>query len=273
MGILNVTPDSFAETAPCLEVGEAIDRALQMQAEGADLIDVGGESTRPGAEPVSADEETRRVLPVLEALAGRIAVPLSIDTSKAAVADAALGAGAVVVNDVSGLRYDRALGRVAARRGAALVLMHSRGRSRTMYREAAYDDVVREIADELRESIERAAEAGVPVERIVLDPGLGFAKRAEHSYRALASLADFAALDRPLLVGPSRKSFLTAAAGTAAPVDRDWMTAGAVAASVLAGAHIVRVHNVAAMRDVVRVVDRVLADATSRGSSGAPAEA
>jgi dihydropteroate synthase len=167
------------------------------------------------------------------------------------------------VNDVSGLRYDPSLGQVAAARRAVLVLMHTRGRSKTMYRDATYGDVAGEVVAELRESLARARDAGVHADRIVLDPGLGFAKRAEHSFRMLASLADVAALGRPLLVGPSRKSFLTLAAGTSAPPDRDWMTAGAVAASVLAGAHIVRVHNVAAMRDVVRVVDRVLAAASS----------
>ncbi len=259
MGILNVTPDSFAEDGPRDDPQTAVERALRMEAEGADLIDVGGESTRPGADPVSAGEECRRVLPVIERLAGRLSVPMSIDTYKAAVADAALAAGAVLVNDVSGLSYDPSLGDVVARRGASLVLMHTRGRSKTMYTEAVYQSVAREVADELRAAIDRAVRAGVAFERLVLDPGLGFAKRAEHSYRMLASLAELEALDRPLLVGASRKSFLTSAVGKVPPPERDWGTAGAVAASVLLGAHIVRVHNVAAMRDVVRVVDAVVA--------------
>ena len=260
MGILNVTPDSFADNVACVDPQAALDRALRMEADGADIIDIGGESTRPGAEPVSADEERRRVLPVVERLAGQSTVPISIDTYKAAVADEALAAGAVLVNDVSGLSYDPSLGEVVARRGAGLVLMHTRGRSKTMYGEAHYESVTREVANELRAAIGRAVEAGVAFERLVVDPGLGFAKRAEHSYRALASLADLAALDRPVLVGPSRKSFLTQAIGAAPPAGRDWGTAAAVAASVLLGAHIVRVHEVAAMRDVVRVIDMLLTE-------------
>ncbi len=258
MGILNVTPDSFADVEPALEPVAAIDRALRMEEAGADLVDVGGESTRPGAEPVPADEERARVLPVVEALAARLTIPISVDTYKAAVADEALAAGAVIVNDVSGLSYDRALGDVVCRRNAALVLMHTRGRSKTMYREALYASVPREVSAELRAAIDRAAAAGIPFERIVLDPGLGFAKRAEHSYQVLAALPALAALDRPLLVGASRKSFLTRATGPSDPPARDWATAGAVAAAVMLGAHIVRVHDVAAMRDVVRVVDMVL---------------
>ena len=260
MGILNVTPDSFADNVACVDPQAALDRALRMEADGADIIDIGGESTRPGAEPVSADEERRRVLPVVERLAGQSTVPISIDTYKAAVADEALAAGAVLVNDVSGLSYDPSLGEVVARRGAGLVLMHTRGRSKTMYREAHYESVAREVTNELRAAIGRAVGAGVAFERLVVDPGLGFAKRAEHSYRALASLADLAALDRPVLVGPSRKSFLTQAIGAAPPAGRDWGTAAAVAASVLLGAHIVRVHEVAAMRDVVRVIDMLLTE-------------
>jgi len=260
MGILNVTPDSFADNVACVDPQAALDRALRMEADGADIIDIGGESTRPGAEPVSADEERRRVLPVVERLAGQSTVPISIDTYKAAVADEALAAGAVLVNDVSGLSYDPSLGEVVARRGAGLVLMHTRGRSKTMYGEAHYESVTREVANELRAAIGRAVEAGVAFERLVVDPGLGFAKRAEHSYRALASLADLAALDRPVLVGPSRKSFLGQAIGAAPPAGRDWGTAAAVAASVLLGAHIVRVHEVAAMRDVVRVIDMLLTE-------------
>lgn len=258
MGILNVTPDSFADDRRLIDPQAAVDCALRMEADGADIIDVGGESTRPGAEAVSADEERRRVLPVLDRLAGRVSVPISIDTYKAAVADDALAAGAVLVNDISGLSYDPSLGAVVARRGAALVLMHTRGRSKSMYREAVYESVVTDVASELRTAIDRAVAAGVAFDRLVVDPGLGFAKQPEHSYRVLANLPQLAALDRPLLVGPSRKSFLTQAIGAAVPAARDWGTAAAVAAAVLLGAHIIRVHNVAAMRDVVRVADRLL---------------
>jgi dihydropteroate synthase len=175
------------------------------------------------------------------------------------VAEVALGEGAALVNDVSGLRYDASLAAVAARWGAGLILMHARGQSRDMYREASYGSVPEEVSDELRASLERAIGAGASPESIVLDPGLGFAKKAEHSFAALAALPHFATLGRPLLVGPSRKSFLTAAIGERRPLDRDLATAAAVTAAVLLGAHIVRVHNVPHMVDVVRVADRLRA--------------
>jgi dihydropteroate synthase len=256
MGIINVTPDSFADGGVRFDPARAIDDGLRMIEEGADILDVGGESTRPGAEALPADEELRRVLPVVEGLKGSGA-PVSIDTYKASVAREALVRGAVIVNDISGLQFDEELRQVAAETGAALVLMHNRGRSKEMYREAVYKDVAIEICRELDEAVVRATSAGVAREAIIIDPGLGFAKRAAHSFTALASLDALRTLDRPILCGPSRKSFLTEATGGKAPADRDWGTAGAVAASVLLGAHIVRVHHVAAMKDVVRVVDRI----------------
>jgi len=258
MGILNVTPDSFADASPRLDPAAAVDAALQMEGEGADLIDVGGESTRPGAAPVSGDEELSRVLPVLTALRGRLRVPLSIDTYKADVARAAVAAGAAIVNDVRGLRDDPALGRVVAETGAALVVMHTRGRSATMYAEAVYDDVVVDVTRELAAGVRRAVDAGVPIERILVDPGVGFAKRPPHSYGVLARLPEFAAaLDRPILIGPSRKSFLRDAVGGREAQERDWGTAAAVTAAVLAGAHIVRLHAVAEMTQVVRVAEEI----------------
>jgi len=258
MGILNITPDSFAETAPGLDVAGAVDVALQMEADGADLIDVGGESTRPGAEPVSAADELARVIPVLVALAGKVRVPISVDTYKSEVAREALAAGASIVNDISGLRRDPALAREAARSGAALVLMHTRGSSATMYDEAVYGDVVSEVVAELRESMRLATTGGVPIDQLIVDPGLGFAKRAMHSYGVLARLPEFAAaLDRPVLVGPSRKSFMREALGGRAATERDWGTAAAVTAAVLGGAHIVRVHAVAEMTQVVRVAEEI----------------
>jgi dihydropteroate synthase len=258
MGILNVTPDSFAEGASRLDPAAAVAAALRMEADGADLIDIGGESTRPGAEPVSAGEEIARVLPVLTALDGRLRVPISIDTYKSDVARAAVAAGAAIVNDVSGLRHDPALARAVADSGAALVLMHTRGRSSTMYAEAVYGDVVADVVKELRESMESALDAGVPMERLIVDPGVGFAKRPLHSYGVLARLPEFAAaLDRPVLVGPSRKSFLRDAVGGRPAAERDWGTAAAVTAAVLAGAHIVRVHAVAEMSQVVRVAEEI----------------
>ncbi|RPI55938.1 MAG: dihydropteroate synthase [Acidobacteria bacterium] len=257
MGILNVTPDSFADGGLYLDPGAAEAAAVEMEAQGADLIDVGGESTRPGSDTIAAEEEIGRIEPVLKRLARTVRIPVSIDTSKAAVAEVALGEGAALVNDVTGLRYDAALAEIAARSGAGLILMHARGRSRDMYKEARYASVPLEVAGELRASLERAIEAGVRRDSIVLDPGLGFAKTPRHSYEALAALPAFAALGRPLLVGPSRKSFLGAAIGERTPSGRDMATAAAVTAAVLLGAHIVRVHNVPGMVDVVRVADLV----------------
>jgi dihydropteroate synthase len=259
MGVLNVTPDSFADGGQFLDPGRALQAALEMQAAGADLIDVGGESTRPGAAEVSAAEERRRVEPVLDRLQGRLTIPVSIDTSKADVARAALDRGAAIVNDVSALRYDSALTDVVAESGAAVILMHNRGRSKDMYREARYENAVADVAAELGERRDAAVAAGISIERIVLDPGVGFAKRAEHSFEVLAGLASLAALGRPLLVGPSRKSYLTAAIGEREAAGRDWATAAAVAASVLLGAHIVRVHAVKEMADVVRTADAIRA--------------
>ena len=259
MGIVNVTPDSFFDGGRHLATDAARAHCDRLVQEGADILDIGGESTRPGADPLPAPEELRRVSPVLEALRGRVTVPISIDTYKAAVAERALDLGASIVNDVSALAYDPALAGVVARRGAAVILMHNRGRSADMYAAAAYDDVVGEIGEELLARVEVARRAGVAADRIVLDPGLGFAKRAAHSLAALAGLPRLAALGFPLLSGPSRKSFLKAALGDVPPERRVWGTAAAVTASVLAGAHIVRVHDVAAMVDVVRVADAIRA--------------
>jgi dihydropteroate synthase len=257
MGILNVTPDSFAESRR-LDAREAVDCALALEADGADILDIGGESTRPGAEPVDARAELDRIMPVLDGLRGRLRIPVSVDTYKAAVADAALEAGAHIVNDISGLRYDPPLAQVVARRGASIVLMHTRGRSKDMYAEAEYTDVVREVIDELGASMEAAMAAGVPRTAIVVDPGIGFAKRPVHSYGVLAGLSEIgAALGRPVLVGPSRKLFLKTAAVGADPRDRDWATAAAVTAAVLGGAHIVRVHAVAPMVQVVHAAEAI----------------
>ncbi len=257
MGIVNVTPDSFADGGPRLDPARAVADALAMEADGADIVDIGGESTRPGAEALPTSEELARVLPVLDGLVGQVRVPVSIDTYKADVARAALDRGASIVNDISGLRYDPTLGGVVAERGAVLVLMHNRGRSRNIYREATYRVVMDEVSAELAASVDDAVAAGVSRERLILDPGLGFAKRADDSSTALAQLDSLASLDRPLLVGPSRKSFLEAALGKAPPGERDWGTAAAVTAAVFLGAHIVRVHRVREMAQVVKVADLV----------------
>jgi dihydropteroate synthase len=259
MGIVNVTPDSFADDGARFDPDVAIADALRMVADGADLIDIGGESTRPGATPLSADEELRRVSPVFEGLRGRVAVPVSIDTYKAAVADRACDLGAAIVNDISALVYDPGLAAVVARRGAAVILMHTRGRSSDMYAGAVYEDVMAEVTHELGARVQAAVDAGIRRDRIVVDPGLGFAKRAEHSLAALAGLSRLSALGLPVLCGPSRKSFLKAALGDVPPRDRVWGTAAAVTAAVLAGAHIVRVHDVAAMVQVARTADAIRA--------------
>jgi dihydropteroate synthase len=257
MGIINVTPDSFADGGVRFDAGRAVADGLQMAADGADILDVGGESTRPGAAPLDEHEELRRVLPVVERLAAEAGVPVSVDTYKAPVAAEAIARGAAIINDISALQYDAGLAGVVAQAGAALVLMHNRGRSNDMYREAQYRDVSSEVTGELRAAIRRALDAGVDQGAIIVDPGFGFAKRAEHTYTALARLDALAALDRPILSGPSRKSFLKDAVGDRAPAGREWATAAAVAASVLLGAHIVRVHGIREMVDVVRVADRI----------------
>ena len=257
MGILNITPDSFADGGRHYDLDSAVDAGVRMADAGADIIDVGGESTRPGADEVGAEEEMRRVLPVIERLSARTAAVISIDTYKAPVAREAVARGATIINDISGLLYDPSLARVAAETGAALVLMHTRGRSKTMYQLARYADPVAEVSQELQDAIQRATDGGIAREALILDPGFGFAKRAEHSYSLLAGLPQLAELGRPLLSGPSRKSFLKDALGEREPREREWGTAAAVAASVMLGAHIVRVHGVQEMVDVVRVVDRL----------------
>lgn len=257
MGVLNVTPDSFADSRP-LAGQEAVDAALAMADLGADIVDVGGESTRPGALAVPAREELHRVVPVVSALARRLRIPISIDTYKAEVAEATLAEGASLINDISALRYDPPLARVVAAHGAPLVLMHNRGRSDTMYAEAEYRDVVAEVAVELQERLGAAVAAGLDRRQLIVDPGIGFAKRAVHSYVVLAHIAELAAsLERPVLVGPSRKSFMREAVAGVLPADRDWGTAAAVTAAVLGGAHIVRVHAVGEMVDVVRVAEEI----------------
>ena len=256
MGIVNVTPESFSDGGRRLDPGRAAADAVRMVADGVDLIDVGGESTRPGAQAVDADEEWRRVGPVLERLCRSVDVPVSIDTYKASVARRALDAGATIVNDISGLTFDPELASVVAERRAAVVLMHTRGRPQDMYAQATYADVVGEVIDELSERGRLAREAGIEAERIIFDPGFGFAKRAADSLALLAGLGRLHVLGAPLLSGPSRKSFL-GVSGAASPDARDWATAAAVTASILAGAHIVRVHDVAAMVQVARAADAI----------------
>ncbi len=252
VGVLNLTPDSFSdggrwlqESSPRADVDGAVLEARRLEAAGAHVIDVGGESTRPGAREVAAHEEIARVRPVIEALAKATHLPISIDTRKAAVAQAALESGASVVNDVSGGEFDPEILAVAARAGAVLILGHLRGIPATMQDDPRFDDVLAEVGDELAARIDRAVAAGVRIERIVVDPGLGFGKRHEDNLALLARAGELAVrLDRPLLVGPSRKSFLGRLTGD--PVGaRDTATVAACAIAVFAGAHALRVHDVA----------------------------
>ena len=264
MGVINVTPDSFADGGDYFVPQRAIDRALELEDAGADILDVGGESTRPGALTLSIEEELRRVVPVIEQLSKRVGIPVSIDTYKGLVAEAAIDLGAVIVNDISGLAYDSLLASVVAKRGVPVILMHNRGRSQQMYREASYQNVGQEIVAELLTTINTAVDAGVSREQIVVDPGLGFAKHARHSTAALPDLPVLTSLDRPLLVGASRKSFLESMLGSRSPQNREWGTAGAVAIAAFLGAHIIRVHDVLAHHDVVRVVDALRSVAGER---------
>jgi dihydropteroate synthase len=257
MGILNVTPDSFADGGLHFDPDRAVEAGLRMVEDGADIIDIGGESTRPGAEGLPEAEELRREIPVTERLSPRVGIPISIDTYKARVAREAVAAGASIVNDISGLQYDAELGYAVADTGAALVLMHTRGRSSGMYELAHYENAAAEVANELRDAIARATSAGVARDAIIVDPGIGFAKKAEHSAAVLAHLDTLRALDRPILSGPSRKSFLKAALGERTAAEREWGTAAAVTASILLGAHVVRVHGVKEMVDVARVADLI----------------
>ncbi len=256
MGIVNVTPDSFSDGGRFLDPGAASDQALRLAEEGADAVDIGGESTRPGAAPVGADEELRRVVPVVELLRSRgFPLPISVDTSKAAVARAALAAGADLVNDVRALA-DPELARAVAEARVPVVLMHMRGTPADMASRATYRDVVAEVRDELAVAVGRAEAAGVARERVMVDPGIGFAKTAEQSLAVLAGLSALRALGCPILVGPSRKSFIGKVTG--APVEaRLPGTLAAVAAAVLAGAEWVRVHDVAPARQAALVAAAV----------------
>jgi len=252
MGVVNVTPDSFSDGGRYLDADRAVAQAERLLAEGADLVDLGGESTRPGAPAVSPDEEARRVVPVVERLRARgLTAPISVDTSKPGVARAALDAGADLVNDVTGLR-DPALAELVAERRVPAVIMHLRGTPGDMQSRAVYHDVVGEVAAELARAVEEAVRAGVARERLILDPGIGFAKTASQSLALLAGLARLRALGLPLLVGPSRKSFIGAVTG-AAPGDRLPGTLAAVTACVLQGAEFLRVHDVAEARQAALV--------------------
>jgi dihydropteroate synthase len=259
MGIVNVTPDSFSDGGRFFDPHVAVDHCLRLVAEGADLLDVGGESTRPGAASVDEDEEIRRVVPVIAQVARRVSIPISIDTTKAAVAERALDAGAVIVNDISGLRFDPRMPKVCARAQAGVVCMHMQGTPQTMQIDPHYADVVREVADFLAERLAVLEDCGIARDRVVIDPGIGFGKTPDHNLAILKNIARFRALGRPVLIGHSRKQFLAKILGR--PLDEvSAATIGVAVASALSGADLLRVHDVRATRDALAACWAVIRD-------------
>jgi len=258
MGVLNLTPDSFSDGGKFFSLNRAVDAAFAMEAAGADILDIGGESTRPGSNAISAREELARVLPVLHRLSGRLKIPISIDTRRSVIADAAIAAGAQIINDVTGLRFDPEVANVACRNHVPLILMHMRGEPRTMQKEPFARNAVRDVLSGLKRSIAVAIKAGVPKSQIIVDPGIGFGKSFRQNYELIARLGEIASLGFPVLIGTSRKTFLGTTLDGKPPEERIWGTAATVAASILAGAHIVRVHDVEEMVQVARVTDKVL---------------
>jgi dihydropteroate synthase len=257
MGIVNLTSDSFSGDGIHRDPRRAQEAIRQMAEQGADIIDIGGESTRPGAQPVSAEEEKDRVIPVIQEAAKRIKLPISVDTSKSEVAYAALQEGASIVNDISGLKFDSRMPEVIARFGAGCVLMHIKGNPQNMQQSPVYVDLIEELIESLRESLSLAAAAGISRESIVIDPGIGFGKSTAHNLQIVNNLREFDCLDLPILIGVSRKSFIGNVLEI--PVDRRlWGTAASVAVSICRGAHIVRVHDVQEMAQVARMADAIL---------------
>ncbi len=259
MGVINITPDSFSDGGNFTSFEAAVDHGLRLVDEGAEILDIGGESTRPGAAPVSAEEELRRVIPVIEGLAAKTTAALSIDTSKASVARAAVAAGAEIINDVTALRGDDDMAHVAAASGAAVVLMHMRGTPRTMQQDPHYDDVVAEVSAHLAQRVDAARAAGIVADRIAIDPGIGFGKTVEHNLQLIAGLGRFAAPGHPVLLGVSRKSFLATAAGCSEVSERDLPTAVLTAIGYGLGARIFRVHAVRPNVQALRLAESLAA--------------
>lgn len=257
MGILNITPDSFSDGGLYLEKSIAIKRAKQMVEDGADIIDIGGESTRPGAEPVSLAEELNRTIPVIESLAKEIKVPISIDTYKSVVAERAINAGASIVNDISGLRFDPKMAEVVAKYQVPVILMHIKGTPRNMQKEPFYENVIVEIKQYLEDSIKIALNSGIDKDKIIIDPGIGFGKTFEHNLEIINKLSEFSTLGKPILIGPSRKAFIGKILNDAPPQERIEGTAAAVAISIINGANIIRVHDVKQMVKVAKVADAI----------------
>lgn len=259
MGVLNVTPDSFSDGGKFLRPEAAAERALKMERDGADILDIGGESTRPGANPLAAAEELSRILPVLEMLRGKLRIPISIDTQKAEVAKAAISRGAAIVNDVSALRLDKGLAKVVADSNVGVILMHMRGKPRTMQNGPFARDVMKDVMTGLREALRRAKQVGIKPSRILIDPGIGFGKNYRQNFEVLARLTELNKLGCPVVIGSSRKAFLGASLDNAPAGERTWGTAATVAVAILGGAHIVRVHDVKEMAQVAKIADRIAA--------------
>lgn len=257
MGILNVTPDSFSDGGRYIDPQAAIDHASNMVAEGADLIDIGAESSRPGSEPVGDEEEIRRLMPVVEAVCKKLSVPISVDTTKAGVARRALDAGASIINDISALRFDPSMAGVVASSGAGVILMHMQGTPKTMQQDPQYKDVVLEVREFLSQRLAAAQQAGIGRDQILLDPGFGFGKTVEHNLTLLSQLEDLSELGRPLVVGVSRKAFIGQVLGRGVE-SRFPGAAAAVAVALQRGARVVRVHEVGPIRDVVRMVEAIV---------------
>ena len=256
MGILNVTPDSFSDGGLFFDAKKAVRRALEIEREGADVIDIGGESTRPGSSPVPAREQIKRAIPVIRALSGKIKIPVSIDTSDAFVAEEAVKAGAKIINDITGLRKDKNIAKVAAGYKTGLCIMHIKGAPQNMQKSPRYKDLIKEIYGYLKEGIDIARRAGVLRERIIIDPGIGFGKTIGHNLEILKNIEKFNGLDRPVLVGPSRKSFIGKILGAGVD-ERVFGTAAAAAIAVINGAHIIRAHDVAQMRQAALIADSI----------------
>jgi len=257
MGILNVTPDSFSDGGLYFEPAQAIERGKELADQGADILDIGGESTRPGSEPVAEEEEIRRVIPVVDALAASISIPISVDTYRVGVARRALNAGAQVINDISGFRFDPELPLLVNASGAGVVLMHSRGTRGEIHNQPHADDPVQTVLEGLSESIGAARRAGIADKSIVIDPGIGFSKNAAASLKVLKSLALFSKLQYPLLVGTSRKSFIRSIIQDS-PGSRLLGTVASAAVAIMNGAHMVRVHDVRRVRAATDVIDKIL---------------
>jgi dihydropteroate synthase len=257
VGVLNVTPDSFSDGGVNYDAARAIERAFEIEAEGADILEVGGESTRPGAPPASLDVELARVLPVLGGISGRLRIPIAIDTYKTRVAQAALDLGASIINDVSALRFDEGLAPLAARESAALVLMHMRGEPATMQHVAPGTDIFHEIRADLSVAVARAVDAGMDRDLLIVDPGIGFGKTIEQNLEIINKLDRLHAFELPVMIGTSRKGFIGRLTGRTAD-QRAFGTAASVAAAIIRGAHIVRVHDVREMIDVARVTDAIV---------------